>query len=72
MGGGVSSRKDWGQLGEVVVDFSEEETCVHCHKKLGYLKGTHVDLRRYYVRGHGDHCERCFDNCPFAKLLGGE
>jgi len=54
---------------KIKVDWNEEETCVDCTKALGYPKATDIALRPFYVRGHGDHCKKCFGKCPFAKLF---
>ena len=36
------------------------ELCIHCNKPTPYHPNTRITLRRYYVEGSGQLCEKCF------------
>jgi len=36
------------------------ELCIRCNKPTPYHPNTPITLRRYYVEGSGQLCEKCF------------
>ena len=36
------------------------ELCIRCNKPTIYHPDTPITLRRYYIEGSGQLCERCF------------
>lgn len=38
----------------------EKEKCVVCHKTLDIDKSMPIDKRKYYIKGAGQLCERCY------------
>jgi hypothetical protein len=38
----------------------DKELCIRCGKPTIYRPNTPVTLRRYYVEGSGQLCEKCF------------
>jgi hypothetical protein len=39
----------------------EKDKCVLCCKETPYVRGTHIDLRCYYVEGYGQLCKDCWE-----------
>ena len=39
----------------------EKEKCVMCGEETPYTKDTHIDLRKYYIEGAGQLCEKCYN-----------
>ncbi|HOK20686.1 MAG TPA: hypothetical protein PLX73_00975 [Candidatus Paceibacterota bacterium] len=39
----------------------EKDRCVVCAKQTPYTKKVHINLRRYYVEGAGQLCQRCYE-----------
>ncbi len=37
-----------------------KETCIRCGRETEYEVSTPVTVRRYYVEGSGQLCEKCF------------
>jgi len=40
----------------------DKEKCILCKKKTKYFKNTHIDMRKYYIEGAGQLCEKCYKN----------
>jgi len=38
----------------------KKDCCVSCGAETEYSKETHVNLRKYYVEGAGQLCEKCY------------
>ena len=38
----------------------QKELCIRCNKPTPYHPDTPIMLRRYYVEGSGQLCEKCF------------
>ena len=38
----------------------EKELCIRCGKPTPYHPNTPITIRRYYVEGSGQLCEKCF------------
>ena len=38
----------------------QKELCIRCNKPTPYHPNTPITLRRYYVEGSGQLCEKCF------------
>jgi len=48
----------------------EKELCIRCNKPTPYHSNTPITLRRYYVEGSGQLCEKCFyELYPVAPSL---
>ncbi len=47
------------------------ELCIRCNKPTPYDQSTPITLRRYYIEGSGQLCEKCyFTLYPVAGPLG--
>jgi len=42
-------------------EMDQDDPCVLCGEPSGEKKGTHIDLRSYYVEGAGQLCKKCYD-----------
>lgn len=50
-----------------------KELCIRCNKPTPYHPNTPITLRRYYVEGSGQLCEKCFyELYPVPGALRGE
>ena len=48
----------------------QKELCIRCNKPTPYHSNTPITLRRYYVEGSGQLCEKCFyELYPVAPSL---
>ena len=45
--------------GEKIMD-EQKELCIRCNKPTPYHPNTPIMLRRYFVEGSGQLCEKCF------------
>ena len=37
-----------------------KEKCVVCDKETGYDIETHIDMRKFYIEGVGQICDKCY------------
>ena len=38
----------------------EKDRCVSCGRETEYGKEVHINLRKYYIEGAGQLCEKCY------------
>ena len=46
---------------------TNHDKCVICHEETEYAEMDYIDARNFYVKGAGQLCQTCFDNCYHEK-----